>query len=342
MGLTLVVGFAAVNAGNNLLYLIFGLMLSFITVSGILSEFMLRKLRMTRTFPRHIFAQQNLLVSLSLTNKKKYISSLSLSIEDLSQNNSAEQSRYLLIIPPQKTETIFYSMTFSRRGLQRPGTIRISTHYPFGFFRKSATFSDTDDEVLVYPAVNNLMPADLSGISGLVGELNVPRHRGSSAEIYSVREYVQGDHQARIHWKSSAKLATLMIKELEAEQRKKIALYLDLSSPQTPIPSTRHQEIEQAISVAASYAVYFSKKDFHIQLITPAQKSISDRGMRHLFRILRILALLQPVNGRSSRHFSHAIQAFNRTDAINILIAVNTAEEYPQGNFSKVIRVHST
>src|SRR3954454_22538212 len=45
---TLGLGFGAVNTGTNLMYLVFGFMLSLIVLSGILSEHALRKLRITR------------------------------------------------------------------------------------------------------------------------------------------------------------------------------------------------------------------------------------------------------------------------------------------------------
>ena len=98
IGLTLVVGMAAVNTANNLLYLIFGLMLSFITTSGILSELMLRKIRLNRRFPKHLFAGQAAPVALEVTNGKQHVTSLSLLIEDLSQAAVPEHRRYLLTL----------------------------------------------------------------------------------------------------------------------------------------------------------------------------------------------------------------------------------------------------
>src|SRR5262245_56246883 len=46
--LTLGVGFGALNTGNNLLYLLLGLLLSMIVLSGVLSERALRHLRVRR------------------------------------------------------------------------------------------------------------------------------------------------------------------------------------------------------------------------------------------------------------------------------------------------------
>ncbi len=62
VGVTLGVGFAAVNTGNNLLYLVLGLQLSLIIVSGILSELTLRDLVITRKLPARSEAGRTFLV----------------------------------------------------------------------------------------------------------------------------------------------------------------------------------------------------------------------------------------------------------------------------------------
>ena len=56
VAITVGVGFAAINTGNNLLYLLLGMMLSFIIASGILSELSLRELAVMRTPPDAVYA----------------------------------------------------------------------------------------------------------------------------------------------------------------------------------------------------------------------------------------------------------------------------------------------
>jgi uncharacterized protein (DUF58 family) len=335
----MIVGFAAVNTANNLLYLVFGLMLSFITASGVLSELMLQKISLVRTFPRHIFAQQPVSVVVTLTNRKKYLSSFSLMIEDFSQGDPSGNSAYILKIPARQTTTVTYPVTFTRRGIHRPGKMRLSTRYPFGFFFKSATFIETEDEILVYPEIQNLQPSDIPNSSAHAGEFNSLK-KGNGLEIHGVREYIQGDINARIHWKSTAKLAKLMTKEFDDDQRKRISLVLDISLPETPRPATFFQDVERAISLTASYVIHFMKSNFQIQLITSEHRSTFDHGQRHLFALLRTLALLQPTNGNSRQNLTKAIRILNRANVMKILISVNTINGYKQGNFSKIVRIN--
>ncbi|MBD3307208.1 DUF58 domain-containing protein [candidate division KSB3 bacterium] len=340
LGLTVIVGLAAINTGNNLLYLVFGLMLSFITVSGILSELMLRHVSLTRTFPQHIFARQRVPVQITLTNRKRRLSSFSLLVQDVSHHTEGEKRRYILKIAPQATVSLTYPLIFQRRGMHRPGKMRLSTRYPFGFFLKSATFTDTTEELLVYPEVTPLQPSAMPNMSASVGDSESSR-QGHGTEIHSIREYVPGDGNTRIHWKSTAKHAKFMTKELTHDHQKKLSLVLDVSLPSSRIPPSFYPDVERAISLAASYLMDLSKQQFQLQLITPAQKSPYGHGQRHLFRLLRLLALLEPTNGQSRQSVLKSLQRLHQTHGMTLLISVNHLNPKNSGNFSNVVMVNS-
>lgn len=360
LGLTLVVGFAAVNTGNNLLYLVLGLMLSFITASGILSEVMLRKVSIHREFPRHIFAQQPAPVTVTLTNRKRYLASFSLLVEDFSQPGFSEKKRrfsrffrkrsrvenspqaqrsdsrrYVLKIPARQDATVTYPITFPTRGWHLPGKIKISTRYPFGFFLKSATFIETEEQVLVYPAIEQLHPEDFPRFFGRAGEFDAAK-KGRGTELYGIREYVRGDGYTRIHWKSTAKQIRLMTKEFEDEERKKIALILDVSLAGA-VNAQRSRHIERAISLTTSYILHYAKQHFHIQLITPEYQSKFDDGQRHVFALLKELAILQPATGKAASTVANVIPYVQRAGVMNILISVNAINGQKAARFSKII-----
>ena len=66
------VGFAAINTGNNLLYLLLGWLLSFIVASGVLSEGTMRGLTVTRRPPPRVHAGQPFLMEISVANGARY------------------------------------------------------------------------------------------------------------------------------------------------------------------------------------------------------------------------------------------------------------------------------
>src|SRR6201995_1093646 len=80
---TFALGFAAVNTGTNLMYLVFGFMLSLIILSGVLSEHVLRKLKITRHLPTRAFVGEPTLIEIQVENQKRKLISYSVEVSDL-------------------------------------------------------------------------------------------------------------------------------------------------------------------------------------------------------------------------------------------------------------------
>ena len=79
---TFAVGFAAMNTGNNLLYLLLGAMLGFIAVSGWLSEQAIRGLVIHRRSPHAVTVGQDLHLIYHVTNRKTRLPSLAVEISE--------------------------------------------------------------------------------------------------------------------------------------------------------------------------------------------------------------------------------------------------------------------
>src|SRR5437588_11996735 len=77
------VGFAAINTGNNLLYLLLGWLLSFIIASGILSEQTLRNLLVERRPPPKVYAGEPFLMEVVIKNGKPKRPSYAIQVQDL-------------------------------------------------------------------------------------------------------------------------------------------------------------------------------------------------------------------------------------------------------------------
>ncbi|HJL19559.1 MAG TPA: hypothetical protein RMH99_28105, partial [Sandaracinaceae bacterium LLY-WYZ-13_1] len=101
---TLGVGAAAVNTGNNLLYLVLGMLLSLIVLSGVLSEGVLRGLRVARRLPRRAFAGSPALIELAVTNEKRRFPTYSVELEDVAPGEPTERRCYFLKIGPGATQ----------------------------------------------------------------------------------------------------------------------------------------------------------------------------------------------------------------------------------------------
>src|SRR5262245_9068948 len=95
---TVAIGLAAVNTGNNLLYLLLGWLFSMIVASGALSEASLRGLRVTRRPPPRVHANRPFLMEISVANLKLRLSSFSIEIEDLVDDKPLDKKCYFLKI----------------------------------------------------------------------------------------------------------------------------------------------------------------------------------------------------------------------------------------------------
>jgi hypothetical protein len=99
IGATLVLGFAAVNGGINLLFLIFGMLLCLLLANGVLSEACLRHLVVTRRLPAAIHAKTPFLVGIAVRNPKKRIPTFSLEVEDMVANKPVDRRCFYLKVP---------------------------------------------------------------------------------------------------------------------------------------------------------------------------------------------------------------------------------------------------
>src|SRR5262245_31807231 len=151
--ITFGVGVAAINTGNNLLYLLLGMLLSLIIVSGVLSELSLRQLTVTRRLPPRAQVGRPHLVEIEVFNHKEKVPSYAIEVEDLRAGQPADKRCFFLKISPRSAQVAAYRRTPARRGRDRHVGFRIATRFPFGLFEKSKEIA-AEGELVIYPAVD--------------------------------------------------------------------------------------------------------------------------------------------------------------------------------------------
>ncbi|MGH7278684.1 MAG: DUF58 domain-containing protein, partial [Candidatus Rokuibacteriota bacterium] len=151
---TVGLGVAAINTGNNLLYLLLSMLLGLITVSGVLSERSIRGLRLAALLPEDIFAGRAAAFGVRVVNAKRRATSYSVAIEVL----GGGRTLYLSSLLPGAARVLTWEQMFARRGRHHLPGVRITTRFPFGLFVKSGRAA-LATEVIVFPAVTPLSPA---------------------------------------------------------------------------------------------------------------------------------------------------------------------------------------
>ena len=220
IGVTLGVGLAAINTGNNLLYLVLGLLLSLIVLSGILSEIALRGLEFRRRLPRRAFAGAPMSVEIEVRNKKKYAPSYSIEVEDRLSNRRTDKRCYFLKVSAGARQTAQYRRTPPVRGIEHYVALRVATRFPFGLFEKWREIDLVEDQ-WVYPSpVRTPRPAMPTHA---VGDALTRDGRGAG-EVDGVRE-IRPDEPARdVHWRKTAATGRLVGRDRKRELSRRLEL----------------------------------------------------------------------------------------------------------------------
>lgn len=299
ISLALLIGLASVNTGANLLYLVLSMMLSMLIISGIVARANLGRLSARRLYPLEFHAGRAVQGRIELLNDKRVLTSYALGIRDVIEGplggGKAGETHlvkaFVLMVPPHQRASCQIKLNLSARGLYMMRQVRILSRFPFGFFEKMRVQEEIG-KILVYP---RLLPAVavLTQCPRLAGELEADR-KGFGSGIFSVRDYEPGDPARFIHWKLSAKGHGLKVKEMEQEESRCYRLMLDLRCPEAPSPALR-ERFEKAVSVAATLARILLRQGATVALWTSEGNVPLSEGTRHLQRIMRALAEIQPL-----------------------------------------------
>jgi uncharacterized protein (DUF58 family) len=291
VGITLGVGFAAVNTANNLLYLLLGMLLALIIVSSIMSELSLRDLTVVRRLPLRAQVGRAHLVEIEVFNHKKRIPSYAIEVEDLRAGQPADKRCFFLKISPKSAQVAAYRRTPARRGRDVHVGFRIATRFPFGLFEKSREVP-SEGELIIYPAVDPVQlppspPGRTSGAEGVVG-------RGHGEEFLGLKMMRPGEDPRDVHWRKTAAVGQLVLRERAREARPDVSLPLDVIRPASATDDW-DSAFERRIRDTSSRAVAHLKRGDSVTILTNGGTSARADRTLGADPVLRYLALLEPV-----------------------------------------------
>ncbi len=278
---TALIAVAAINTANNLIYLVFSMMLSILFLAVVILSVNLMRLILKVSYTQPLFAKQNGRVNIALTNDKKHVPSYSIKVWIPEKIEGTAYFPELSCLSEIRQDI---PVLYERRGIYRYGDFTMESSFPFLFLSKRI-ICHVEGEVIVYPEIKDL---DRS-ITTTVNEWyeTVQTRTGKGDEFSMIREFRYGDDRRRIHWKASAKSTQLLMKEYATHEPKKLTILLDNLKP--------HQEesFEKAVSLAASMTDKFLNEGFFIRLLTCRKMIPFGNSKDHLFKILDILAVIE-------------------------------------------------
>lgn len=300
VGGIILVALAAINTGNNLLFLILACLIASILMSGILSSITLAGVEMRLELPEHIFAGQTVRSVVELKNEKQSLPSFSLRVESVRKKGSHAAPAilptpvYFPYLPRRDAVRQAVPMGFPRRGIYRQEAFRIVTRFPFGFLQKARRV-DLTSEALVYPSVEATAEF-LDVIPGIQGAME-SLVKGRGQDLYALRDYQPNDSARHVHWKASARSGSLMVREFAREDDRRVVLVFDPHSVAArPGASAQEKErFEQAVGLCAAIAWNFYERGTVLQFQCGALDVPQAPAEENIFAVLRHLAQVQPL-----------------------------------------------
>ncbi|MEK6303478.1 MAG: DUF58 domain-containing protein [Acidobacteriota bacterium] len=265
-----VIGFAAWNAGNNLLYLVLSAMLAFLIAANFLARISLVDIAVQLRFPDHIFAGEPATISVTLSNHKRFMPSYSLMVEALSEGRE-EDGRTggrgdggkgrrgdgvvaLTASPPRPVSPSRSSSWRSGLGKlayfvlapahssvrqRTEHTFKRRGRYPITGFRIATKFpAGFFKKWRRIDATGEILvyprpqPLDdfYHALPMLAGRIQ-SHARGSGDDLYGIRRYHPSDHMRNIDWKATAKSMQMMVREQMREDEWRLTIVFDTLMP---------------------------------------------------------------------------------------------------------------
>lgn len=169
----------------------------------------------------------------------------------------APASRQLPALRPGHRLTVTTTLVGRQRGRHSIGPVTLCVQDPFGVATRTRTLEGVS-ELIVHPPIRTLPPG--LPLGGAPGATHSGRRSASlGEELADIREYVRGDDLRAVHWPSTARRGTLMVRRDEAAMSPSAVIVLDRRAD-------RHRgrgpdgSLEAAVSAAASAGAHLDAR----------------------------------------------------------------------------------
>ncbi|MGH9529074.1 MAG: DUF58 domain-containing protein, partial [Terriglobales bacterium] len=325
----MLIGIAALNTGNNLLYIVVAAMLAAMLVSGVVSALVLRDLELDVRMPAHVFAGETIRGRLALGNTRRWLPSFSVGVVPFNKNKETRQWQWKATTfafpptrPPQKQWLRLPDRKLQRiaRAARANCIFSGTTYFPYipaadalkanldlSFPRRGRYKEESFGLASGFPFNFLIKTRHVPLVREIIVYPSVQRAndhvelfstvagefetflRGGGNDFYRLREYIPGDPARHLDWKSTAKTGALKVREFSREDNRRLRIIFD--NPGPTVLSTK--KYEDAVAKAAAVAWHFEKQDIQISYLT------QNHGGVDIHAFLTFLATVEPCRSSS-------------------------------------------
>ncbi len=275
---SLLLAVGAINGQNNLLFWAFGMAVSGLLVSGVVSGASLMGVRASRRVDARAVAGGSIELEYEVFNHNRVLPCVGLNLTEHAGTPAtgvglvarpAEAFATIVSVGARQSVTVRGRFPALSRGRLELGEFEVWSLFPFGVMRKSVRFQ-SPARVLVRPRPLRI-PREAFDAAVREGHgVTSARHavagvRGGD-DYFSLREYSQGDASRDIAWKRSAVTETPLVKVYMPRRTSRVWLALSLAGPSV-------EESEKIISAAAGMVELAAEQRIEIGLWAPGARA---------------------------------------------------------------------
>jgi len=350
----LLIGIAALNTGNNLLYVIVAAMLAAILVSGLASAAVLRGLVLDVRLPDQVFAGCPALGKIMVRNCRRWLASFSISVTPPQKDKLTGHWQWVPAtfgFPPGQPPAKQW-VRLPDRQLRRvadhvapPGVFTESAYFPYipagaelsaemelcfprrGRYQQNSfglatrfpfAFLTKTRRVSLSREILVYPPVEPTDeffeVLPLITGEFETFARGRGDDLYRIREYMPEDSARHVDWKATAKSGSLKVREFSREDERKVRLVFDNPSPGT----VSEEAYENAVTLVASLGWHFAESDTDVSFVAQGYEGEAD--------IYDFLAYLATVHAQASPSLLDRLET---SDDYNIILTTRPRGTVP-------------
>jgi uncharacterized protein (DUF58 family) len=354
VAIVMVIGIAALNTGNNLLYIVVAAMLGAILVSGVASALVLRDLELDVRLPEHVFAGRAMAGRIVLRNPRRWLPSFSVNVVPVKKDGGGKHWQWMpatFAVPPGRPPEKQW-MQFRDYKLRRvPGTeappriFEGSAYFPYvpagselkadlelcfdrrGCYQQKSfglatrfpfAFLNKTRQVPVAREIivyPRVEPADeFFEVLPMITGEFETFARGRGDDLYLIREYMPEDSARHVDWKATAKSGSLKVREFSREDERKLRIVFD--NPGAGVVSEK--AYEDTVALAASLSWHFAGENTEISFVSQGYSGEPD-----IYRFLAHLAVAQP------QPLPSVVESLQPSEDYNIILTTRARGSIP-------------
>lgn len=179
-------------------------------------------------------------------------------------------------LTPGETHEDLFAIPTERRAVLAVGPVRSVRGDSLGLLRRDVAWTDPVD-LFVHPRTVRIEGSAAGFVHDLEGQ---PTKDLSSDDLafHALRPYVAGDDRRHIHWKTSARTGTWMVRQYEQTRRSHLVVALSTNSGDY----TDDDELELGVSACGSLGLQALRDEKSLSVLTSEQRFRIGTGRRLL------------------------------------------------------------